>query len=93
MGRYWGWFNRKNIPYAELIETVVEIKWNEYRRFRWDMGEVFSHARKSMLSHALKLYWFYDFIEPVMMLIDGLDGRKVLGWGVSDRHRRDLSIG
>lgn len=77
VGRYWGWENRKNIPYAEKEVTYVTCTWAEYQRFRWDLSNIFEYLRKTLLMDSVKMFWFWDFLSPREMFQAALDGARV----------------
>lgn len=76
-GRWWGWFGRKNIPLAQKVETELEVTWEEYRRYRIDLRRVEHWTSEIHLSHTVKMFWFHENIDPIMMLIRGKIGEKV----------------
>jgi len=80
-GRFWGWFNRKAIPYAMEVRALVETTWKAYQRFRWDIGYYLPHTRVCHLAHTVKVFWFETIIDPITMLMNGMEGKRVFtGW-------------
>lgn len=76
-GRWWGWFNRKAIPLAMEIQTVIEMDWRDYRRFRRDLEWVEGHTAQTHLSHTVKMFWFHREIDPATMVLNMLENIPV----------------
>lgn len=76
-GRWWGWVNRKNIPLAPIMETEIELTWTEYYRYRIDLRRVEAWTADIHQAHTVKLFWFHENLDPIMMLIRGKIGEKV----------------
>lgn len=91
-GRWWGWFNRKLIPYAPIQEIAIEVSFEEYRRFRWDLAQALEHTKQTHFSHTVRFYWFYShFLNPIEMLLASLNGKMVFGWKRTDRARLEMT--
>lgn len=76
-GRFWGWEDRKNIPYADKEVSYVTLTWKEYIRFRRDLSNLFDFLRQTMLIDSVKMFWFFDFLSPLDMLLASIEGRRV----------------
>lgn len=76
-GRWWGWINRKAIPYADIAQSTIELTWAEYRRFRWDLRRVFGHTSQVDDTHEVKIFWFEPNHDPFIMLMQGKNGNMV----------------
>lgn len=77
VGRFWGWEDRKNIPYANNEVAYINCTWEEYKRFRRDLSNLYDFLRQTLLVDSVKLFWFYDFLAPLDMFLASIDGRKV----------------
>lgn len=78
-GRWWGWVNRQNIPLAPVVATELELTWVEYYRYRIDLRRVEGWTWVIHQSHTVKMFWFHENLDPIMMLIRGKIGEKVFG--------------
>lgn len=75
--RFWGWEDRKNIPYASQELSYVTCTWAEYIRFRRDLSGLFDFLRKTMLIDSVKMFWFFDFLAPIDMLLASIAGTPI----------------
>lgn len=76
-GRWWGWFNRKNIPLAIEEIDEFEMTWAEYSRFRRDLLRIVPHTAQTHATHMVKMFWFDPYHDPAVMLIMGKAGKVV----------------
>lgn len=76
-GRWWGWFNRKNIPLADKMEAEIELTWQEYQRFRMDLFWLLPHTKKIHPFDTVKAFWFEQELDPIIMLMQGIAGKRV----------------
>lgn len=75
--RFWGWENRKNIPYASKEVSYIECSWAEYIRFRRDLSGLFDFLRQTRLMDNVKMFWFFDFLSPLDMFLASIAGQKI----------------
>lgn len=76
-GRFWGWENRKFIPYAEKTVAYIVTSWAELRRFRWDMRTIEEWTWKVSLTDTLKLFWFFPEVDVVELYMRSQEGRRI----------------